>query len=84
MAKWKLKKYNTIGHELQKLKLKNTIHKMEEKYITITIAIVVAPYVASIFFVLNPLVDVHEVWGHKFILLYEGMPQSMDDGLVEN
>ena len=53
-------------------------------YIIITVAILVTLYVASIFLTSNPIGDVHEDRDHKFILLYEDMQHSMDDGLVEH
>jgi len=54
----------------------------KKKYVIITIAILVAPYVAVIFFASNSIRDVHEVRGHEFVLLYEGMPRGTDDGLL--
>ena len=54
------------------------------KYITITIVILVAPYVTSIFLASNPIGDGHEDRDHEFVLLYKGMPHSMNDGLTEH
>jgi len=57
---------------------------LTSKYVTIMIPILVALYLASIFLALNPIGDVHENRNHEFVLLYEGMPHSMDDGLAEH
>ena len=70
-----------------KFKHNNTIYfnvreKGGKKYITITIVILVEPYVASIFLPSNHIGDVHEARDHGFVQLYEDMLHSMDDGLV--
>jgi len=52
------------------------------KYIIITIAILIAPYIASIFLTSNPIGDGHEHSDHEFVLLYKGMLHIMDDGLM--
>ena len=55
--------------------------KEGKNYITITVVILVKPYVASIFLASNLIGDVHEARNHKFVQLYEDMSHSMDDGL---
>ena len=57
---------------------------LTRKYVTTTIAILVVPYVAFIFLASNPIGDVHKNWDHEFVLLYEGMPHSMDYGLTKH
>jgi len=48
------------------------------------VVILITSYIASIFFTSNPIGDVHEDIDHEFILLYEDIPHSTDDGLVEH
>ena len=53
-----------------------------KKYITITVVILVVPYVTCIFLASNLIRDVHEARDHEFIQLHKDMPHSTDEGLV--
>ena len=47
-----------------------------KKYVTITIAILVASYVTSILLASNPIGEVHEDRNHEFVSLCEDMPHT--------
>jgi len=56
--------------------------KRKKNYITITVVILVEPYVASIFLASNMIGDEYDAQDHEFVQLYEDMPHDMNDGLV--
>ena len=54
----------------------------QQKCMTITVVILVVPYVASIFLASNLIGDVHEARDHEFVQLYKDIPHSTDECLV--
>ena len=54
----------------------------QQKYITVTVMILIVSYVASIFLASNLIEDIYEAWDHEFLQFYKNMPHSIDEGLI--